>query len=50
MEYGKIKYVDKPVSCIAFGTATPVMFNAIRARYGDCPDFKRIRPVESRYP
>lgn len=41
MQYGKLKYVNKPVSHIVFGTAMPLMFRAFRSRYGDEPDFKQ---------
>ena len=40
MLYGKVKNVNKPVSRIVFGTATPVLFNAFRSVYGEAPDFK----------
>ena len=29
MNYKKIPYVDKPISPIVFGTATPALFDAI---------------------
>lgn len=39
MEYGKIQYVNKPISRIVFGTATPKMFAAFRSNFGTAPDF-----------
>lgn len=39
MNYGRIQYVNKPVSRIVFGTATPKMFAAFRSVYGESPDF-----------
>lgn len=39
MQYGAIQGVDKPVSRIVFGTATPVLFAAFRSVYGGAPDF-----------
>lgn len=39
MQYGSVPFVDKPVSRIVFGTATPKMFAAFRSVYGDAPDF-----------
>ena len=39
MNYGRIDHVDKPVSRIVFGTATPKMFAAFRSVYEDAPDF-----------
>ena len=35
MKYSKIDHVNKPVSKIVFGTATPKMFAAFRSVYGD---------------
>lgn len=40
MRYGHIDYVDKPVSRLVFGTATPPMFAAFRSVYGEAPDFQ----------
>lgn len=40
MEYGKIGHVNKPVSRIVFGTATPKLFAAFRSVYGESPDFQ----------
>lgn len=39
MEYGRIQYVDKPISRIVFGTATAKLFAAFRSVYGNAPDF-----------
>ena len=40
MQYGKIHHINKPVSRIVFGTATPKLFAAFRSVYGDSPDFQ----------
>ena len=40
MKYGHIEHVNKPISRIVFGTATPKMFAAFRSVYGDAPDFQ----------
>lgn len=40
MKYGNVEYVDRPISRIVFGTATPVMFAAFRSVYGEAPDFR----------
>ena len=40
MRYGNLRDIDRPVSRIVFGTATPIMFNAFRSVYGEAPDFK----------
>ena len=34
-----IQYVQKPVSSLVFGTATPIMSNAMRSVHGDAIDF-----------
>ena len=39
MQYGNVAGVDRPVSRIAFGTATPKLFAAFRSVYGEAPDF-----------
>lgn len=39
MIYGSVPQVDKPVSRIVFGTATPKMFAAFRSVYEEAPDF-----------
>ncbi|MBE5774205.1 MAG: aldo/keto reductase [Clostridiales bacterium] len=39
MEYGKLKYVERPVSRLIFGTAIPELFAAMRSLHGDEPDF-----------
>jgi len=39
MKYGSIEHVNKPVSRIVYGTATPKMFAAFRSVYADAPDF-----------
>ena len=39
MIYGSVPHVDKPVSRIVFGTATPKMFAAFRSVYESAPDF-----------
>ncbi len=39
MQYGTIPGVERPVSRILFGTATPILFNAFRSVYGEAPDF-----------
>jgi len=39
MRYGSVPHVEKPVSRLVFGTATPKMFAAFRSVYGDAPDF-----------
>lgn len=39
MLYGTVEGVNKPVSRIAFGTATPKLFAAFRSSYGESPDF-----------
>jgi len=41
MQYGKIKYVEKPVSRVVFGTAIPELTAATRSLHGDEPDFIR---------
>lgn len=43
MEYGHIRYVDKPISRIVFGTATAKLFAAFRSVYGNSPDFAERR-------
>ena len=40
MLYGSIPYVNKPVSHIVFGTATPKLFGAFRSVYENAPDFQ----------
>lgn len=42
MNYGNIKYVDKPVSRLLFGTAIPEMFAAMRSVHGEEPDFAQV--------
>ena len=39
MIYASVPHVDKPVSRIVFGTATPKMFAAFRSVYENAPDF-----------
>ena len=39
MKYGRIQYVDRPISRVVFGTAMPVLFGAFRSVYGESPDF-----------
>ena len=39
MIYASVPHVDKPVSRIVFGTATPKMFAAFRSVYEGAPDF-----------
>jgi len=39
MKYGKLQYVEKPVSRLLFGTAIPELFAAMRSVHGDEPDF-----------
>ena len=39
MQYGTIAGVERPVSRIVFGTATPILFSAFRSVYGEAPDF-----------
>ena len=39
MIYASVPHVDKPVSRIVFGTATPKMFAAFRSVYESAPDF-----------
>lgn len=41
MKYGKLKYVDKPVSRLLFGTATAELFAATRSDHGSEPDFNK---------
>lgn len=41
MNYGNIKYVDKPVSRLLFGTAIPEMFAAMRSAHGEEPGFNQ---------
>ena len=41
MKYGRIQYVDKPVSRLVFGTAIPEMFAAMRSVHGGEPDFDK---------
>lgn len=41
MRYGKLKYVEKPVSRLLFGTATQELFAATRSLHGDEPDFNK---------
>ncbi|MBQ6595763.1 MAG: aldo/keto reductase [Clostridia bacterium] len=43
MLYQSIPNVDKPVSRLVFGTATPKLFAAFRSVYGDAPDFEERR-------
>ena len=40
MLYGSLPQVNKPISRIVFGTATPKLFAAFRSVYGDAPDFQ----------
>ena len=40
MNYGHIDGVDRPVSRIVFGTATPILFGAFRSVYEQAPDFQ----------
>lgn len=39
VKYGKLQYVDKPVSRLLFGTAMPVLNDATRSVHGNEPDF-----------
>ena len=41
MLYGSLPQVDKPISRIVFGTATPKMFAAFRSVYGEAPDWQQ---------
>lgn len=41
MKYGKLKYVDKPVSRLLFGTAITDLFAATRSDHGGEPDFNK---------
>lgn len=41
MNYGNIKYVDKRVSRLLFGTAIPEMFAAMRSAHGEEPGFNQ---------
>ena len=40
MKYGRVDGVERPISRIVFGTATPRMFAAFRSVYGEAPDFQ----------
>ena len=40
MRYGTLPNVDKPISRLVFGTATPILFAAFRSVYGEAPDFE----------
>lgn len=42
MNYGNIKYVDKPVSRLLFGTAIPEMFAAMRSVHGEEAGFNQV--------
>lgn len=49
MRYGQIQYVDRPISRLVFGTATPTLFNAFRSVYEGAPDFEeRLNAAFSR--
>ena len=44
MQYGHLQGIEKPISRIVFGSATPKMFAAFRSVYGGAPDFdERLR-------
>ena len=40
MNYGRVEGVDRPISRIVFGTATPILFSAFRSVYENAPDFR----------
>lgn len=40
MLYGRVRNIDKDISRIVYGTASPVFFNAFRSVYENAPDFQ----------